>query len=1015
MIKSQVNIKDKGSFNVATKSWDNVRITPVYPLSTNDGIQQNITVNPPNINDIIADNTGFIWKINNITKSGTDFTVSITEQTSETPTDTLLPDITFEKAAMCTPNSKGLLVPHFHDSFVSTNAFRNALSYNMKRFVKVNVDPNYYLNMTEQPCLDDKGYWYHGKCNKIPNPMTLNYSFEIGQYSKLYVGIDTVYVTDKYDYTWKITEDVNGNLSYEQLKHPETQYPLQGKFYSYSYNTNDQGVVRISNTTISFTDIYTGFGYSFGENNYSGKMGIGEIDSDGNNINQSADPTKFYEIKGNHRFKKIYQYGYESYPGAGNGGSYGIDFDNNLWVSGKWIDLNNVLHSNFEYTLFDNTNKYIDIVGEDNQIFIKEDGTLVCGDIGFSYDDISYNTNYYQNSNIRINIPSDIKFKSFSEGVPINREYFLDENDYLYRRGFDFLPDDLFTNIPYYTFFPKKVSDIKFKKVITAQNTHAALDFNGNVYMWGYVGHKYGNDIDYFFGHGWNTKVVDITQINITGVQDIIFDNYPGNNYNYDKENNFWSKALFYIKNNNVYKINTTDIQVELKCDRFNHNLCTIQSECENANGFWYNNICNSIPLCNSSNLINCNNELDCINANGFWYNNICNSQCNMKLSDNSKIFKGIHNYFITDINNHTWTSELYEDNRIFLLYNLPNSDNYQKIRNKENNTYPIFKHISSSSDFWAYGSFYFIDDNDYGYFSDSYGEYYGYRIKRLSKLSNTIKYKKFSSYDKFYLALDINGKLYALNNYYIYLDDPTKDGTNRTTYEYIPLDSSNTYIDVISGRYKNIGIRTNGEMILFGFDVNSPTWNQRTYETYYSDISNNKTWKKLFENYENYNNPYDRYLVYAQDSNNDLYQFLTNSQNHNISNFMKISSINFKKIMCGLSVDDFSYNIGYEFENGYNVTYGLSESGTLYYWKNNILDTTIPTISIYKYTLPVIVDFIIQRFAVHAIDIDGNIWAWGCGGNISYGNGGPYELKYLAPGLERSETPTKIYNNFTN
>jgi len=67
MIKSQVNIKDKGFFNITTKSWENVRITPVYPLSTNDGIQQNITINPPNINDIIADNTGFIWKINNVT------------------------------------------------------------------------------------------------------------------------------------------------------------------------------------------------------------------------------------------------------------------------------------------------------------------------------------------------------------------------------------------------------------------------------------------------------------------------------------------------------------------------------------------------------------------------------------------------------------------------------------------------------------------------------------------------------------------------------------------------------------------------------------------------------------------------------------------------------------------------------------------------------------------------------------------------------------------------------------
>ena len=91
-------------------------------------------------------------------------------------------------------------------------------------------------------------------------------------------------------------------------------------------------------------------------------------------------------------------------------------------------------------------------------------------------------------------------------------------------------------------------------------------------------------------------------------------------------------------------------------CDLENLNLCTNDSECTAAGGYWYNNVCNSEPLfesepepvippdipptdtttppedgvepgpvCDSENLDLCVDESECTEAGGYWYDSVCN------------------------------------------------------------------------------------------------------------------------------------------------------------------------------------------------------------------------------------------------------------------------------------------------------------------------------------------------------------------------------------------------------
>ena len=82
-------------------------------------------------------------------------------------------------------------------------------------------------------------------------------------------------------------------------------------------------------------------------------------------------------------------------------------------------------------------------------------------------------------------------------------------------------------------------------------------------------------------------------------------------------------------------------------CDSGHLSNCNNETDCSNAGGYWYDNICNSSPKpaeCNSSHLDLCTTESNCTGAGGYWYNNSCNSspestetsESNFKLTNNS-------------------------------------------------------------------------------------------------------------------------------------------------------------------------------------------------------------------------------------------------------------------------------------------------------------------------------------------------------------------------------------------
>ena len=990
MIKSQVNIKDKGSFNVATKSWENVRITPVYPLSTNDGVQQNITVNPPNINDVIADNTGFIWKINNVTKTGSDFIVTVMEQTSDTPTNTLLPDITFEKAAMCTPNVKGLLVPHFHDSFVSTNAFRNALSYNMKKYIKVNI--NY---LSEQDCINNGGYWYFNKCNKIPNPIGSSYSFQLGINSKLYYGYNTIYVTDKYDYTWQLL-DTDNTFNYNILKDPDNENCYQLSIGPYgnwggAFDTNDQ-------PGISGVDITTGIGYYFnGKCNPDKIMGIGDI--------TSVDSTKYYPVIGDHRFKKLL--------GSINE-SVALDINNNLWYCSDFND-DNKDRIKYIYNKFDD-NKYLDI---NNSTFsmITIDGQIYTTDCGCDRDFNFYHGlifHYYLYSyphhsripqyspSLKKLIPSNVKFKSiipYQYGIA-HREYYLSEDDYLYERGAEF-STLVGRHVPF-TYLPKKVCNIKFSKVQQGQAINVGLGLDKKLYAWGTYD-PYTNKFSNY--EGIATAATSPISINISNVLDFILTD---------------ESKIYYITTNLILnKIDLLTLSITISCGKFNHDLCTTQSDCINADGYWYNNICNGAPIYSNDNFMACTTQSDCINANGYWYNNICNSVPHMKLGPNSKLFRGRNHIYINDINNQTWISPqgsygLLDFNQVqtMPLFNVWNL-NFTPLYNPDTNTYYSFKDIDFCYNYSNLDKTTFIDKNtNLGYTKGTWryegcSDYHKHP-SRLYKMENDIQFIKITNSFFFgSIGLDINGKLWILTN------GQNLNQTDMTQYEdYIPFDQTNTYTDICSGYNSCIGIRSDGTLVFWGKYYTIESGGGLVNAIQYTPITilQGKSFSKILH-YSNFSR-----FFYINDSNENTYiisEFGTSITNTELllrSEIMSNSTfdIKFSKISSSMTTI-----LG----RTTDIVYGISKNdGTLYSWIHHnpdnddiVIENWSNTISIVS-NAPKCIDIECVGYnTVFAIDTDYNIWGWN---NID-NNTEPEAI--LAPGLLRSETPIKIYSNFTD
>jgi hypothetical protein len=77
-----------------------------------------------------------------------------------------------------------------------------------------------------------------------------------------------------------------------------------------------------------------------------------------------------------------------------------------------------------------------------------------------------------------------------------------------------------------------------------------------------------------------------------------------------------------------------------LDCDSSHLNLCTVAGACFTADGYWYNDICNSAPLstCDSIHLNLCTAEGACLKAEGYWYNNTCNSTMESSLCDSTHV-----------------------------------------------------------------------------------------------------------------------------------------------------------------------------------------------------------------------------------------------------------------------------------------------------------------------------------------------------------------------------------------
>jgi hypothetical protein len=62
------------------------------------------------------------------------------------------------------------------------------------------------------------------------------------------------------------------------------------------------------------------------------------------------------------------------------------------------------------------------------------------------------------------------------------------------------------------------------------------------------------------------------------------------------------------------------------ECDSEHTGLCTTAGTCLDAGGFWYDGECKE-KSCDSNNLKLCESVSDCLSAEGYWYSGICNSE----------------------------------------------------------------------------------------------------------------------------------------------------------------------------------------------------------------------------------------------------------------------------------------------------------------------------------------------------------------------------------------------------
>lgn len=101
---------------------------------------------------------------------------------------------------------------------------------------------------------------------------------------------------------------------------------------------------------------------------------------------------------------------------------------------------------------------------------------------------------------------------------------------------------------------------------------------------------------------------------------------------NLSLENHNYSFGFDYIienvSTNETNQTNQTiNSSVEEECDEDNLDLCESQSECDDADGYWYNDdeeCLEEEPECDDDYLSFCDNVDDCLDADGYWYDKEC-------------------------------------------------------------------------------------------------------------------------------------------------------------------------------------------------------------------------------------------------------------------------------------------------------------------------------------------------------------------------------------------------------
>ena len=445
MIKGEAIIKNQGTFSNGV--WNNVIIEVKYPMSLPNGTVQNSINNPPMSNDFIIDNTGFVWKILSCSQSGTSYTCSISEQSISSPTSNMSPNMNLTKGIIVTPNSKGLLSPYYHDSFVAINPFRASLSYNMKKIGSAT---------TNTGTSGGSGTTSGGTSPISSSTMVL------GANSKL-TGNTILFINDNNNATWSIGYHISSKTrpfdqrteNYTLIKDPNTN-----KVYGLFDFINTSGG---SDTGCNFAVDSSGKGYLWGSN-YSGYGGLGHTNAIGSGI---------YELPGINLYKKI----------NGNGtDSVGLDKSGYIWLIGSLINSNYKVFTRYDHIF--NKSPFIDVcmngtalgcIGNDGYIYTI--GSNYNGQLGIG----SFTSNYTNLSKVA----SSMTYKKIYGYM--DTFYAIDSQDYLWTWGSDihYILEGQ-GNYSRKTNTPVKVSStLKFSKIAISPSHCLGLALDGVVYGWG--------------------------------------------------------------------------------------------------------------------------------------------------------------------------------------------------------------------------------------------------------------------------------------------------------------------------------------------------------------------------------------------------------------------------------------------------------------------------------------------------------------------------------------------------